>query len=99
MARFAQIDGTRVHWIFTADQEFPHAPYVKIIDITNVVPAPQEGWTFNPQDGTFTPPPTPLPVPPSTLKAALASLIADPTFATLTPKLRTVLSEWNNLVP
>lgn len=58
MKKFAQILNGRAHWIFEfddAEAEAPEfAPSIKLIDITDQVPMPQEGWTFS--DGAFVAP-------------------------------------------
>lgn len=61
MREFAQIEpdpfveGRRyVHWRFAAEEN-PYPAIVPIVDVTDVSPAPKEGWTAN-EDGTFTDP-------------------------------------------
>ena len=55
MRIFAQLQGGRVHWIFTAEECPPFAPYIEIVEITGMDPMPQEGWLY--RSGNFVPPP------------------------------------------
>lgn len=52
--RIAQILHNKAHWIFEAETMPEFAPNIVLVDITNVTPAPQEGWDY--QNGTFSEP-------------------------------------------
>lgn len=54
LKRFAQIQNGKVHWVFEAETCPEFAPYIVIVDITGMIPAPQEGWRY--EQGQFIPP-------------------------------------------
>jgi len=43
MGRIAQIQDERAQWVFEAEKLFPHASYIEIPDVTDVVPQMQKG--------------------------------------------------------
>lgn len=62
--RYAQIFNGTAHWIFDAPTMPEFASNIVLVDVTNVVPSPQEGWLY---DGVsfIAPLPPPLrPLPP-----------------------------------
>lgn len=61
--RFAQILNNKVHWIFESETQPRFAPNIKIVDITNMNPQPEEGWDWDPIGKKATPPPKPDPMP------------------------------------
>jgi len=63
--RFAMILHERAHWIFEAEEmprwpPMPDGKPVELIDITDK-PEVQEGWLYDRDTGTFSPPPPPGP--------------------------------------
>ncbi len=59
MRIFIQILDNKAHWKFQAEEQPVFAPYITLMDVTGTTPEPEEGWAYN--DGTFSPPDTPLP--------------------------------------
>ena len=59
MRTFIQILDSKAHWKFQAEAQPVFAPNITLVDVTSVKPAPEEGWAYD--DGTFSPPDTPLP--------------------------------------
>lgn len=63
MKKFAQILEGKAHWVFEAEEMPEFAPNIVLKDITDLVPQPQEGWTYDEASDTFAPPPEPKPLP------------------------------------
>lgn len=64
MARYANIINNRIHWILNTSEPFKkvterYPSYIKFIDVSNVSPAPQEGWSYDAKAELFSPPVTP----------------------------------------
>jgi hypothetical protein len=75
MMTFGQVLYGKLHWKFDAPSPPQYAPTFVFVDITGVVPAPQEGWLWN---GTvFSAPPAPalVPIPGAAL---LDSILTEP---------------------
>ncbi len=63
MYKFCQIDRGLAWWIFEAEEMPEFAPDIVLKDITNLDPQPQEGWLYDEDTDTFSPPPEPKPLP------------------------------------
>jgi len=59
MRQFAQIQDGKAHWVFSSEKDPVFAPYIKIIEITDLQVQPKEGWLYDEQNGVFVEPPTP----------------------------------------
>lgn len=59
--RFAQILNNKIHWIFEAETQPRFAPNIKIVDITNMNPQPEEGWDWDGKKAVPPPPVDPMP--------------------------------------
>jgi hypothetical protein len=76
MNTYCQIYNNQAWWIFQADAMPEFHPDITIIDITNVSPQPQEGWSYNSTTNTFTAPVIPTPTLAS-VQASQKQLITD----------------------
>lgn len=92
MSTFAQILDGQVHWIFQAETMPEFAPYIVILDITNVNPQPQEGWNYDATTDTYSEAVapatiTPAVIPPTPAELTIMSALADMyvAMAALTP--------------
>jgi hypothetical protein len=57
MKKFAQVLNNRLHWKFEQSLQPEFAPEILIVEITGLVPEPQEGWGWDGKQ--FLAPPTP----------------------------------------
>lgn len=57
MKKFGQVLNNKLHWKFEQEQRPEFAPEILIVEITGLVPEPQEGWEWNGKQ--FLAPPTP----------------------------------------
>lgn len=98
MARWAQIQDGKAHWIFDADEKPVFAPYITVVPCGQDV---QEGWDYDVESGIFIQPPQtikpPDPLAPlfntklADLKVIIDSYLADP----LTDqKIKEVFAKW-----
>lgn len=53
MRKYAEIYNGLLHKIYEQETMPVFAPSVKLIDVTDIEPAPQEGWYYNYDTNTF----------------------------------------------
>lgn len=56
MKKFVQIYNNKAWWIFESEEMPKFAPDIVIKEITNLAPQPQEGWDYDEETNTFSPP-------------------------------------------
>ncbi|WP_458725641.1 tail fiber assembly protein [Pseudomonas mandelii] len=57
MRTFAQIQDEKLHWKFEQEDAPDFAENLVIVEITDLAPMPEEGWSY--EGGDFMPPPPP----------------------------------------
>lgn len=62
MTKYAQILHGKAHWIFESNTTPQFAPNIIIVQITSAMGNVQEGWDYDAETQTFTPPIIPVPV-------------------------------------
>lgn len=55
LKKYAQIQYSKVHWIFEAEEKPVFAPNIVLVDITGQEEI-QEGWNYDRESNSFTPP-------------------------------------------
>jgi hypothetical protein len=92
MSTFAQVLDGQVHWVFQAEIMPQFAPDIVILNITDVNPQPQEGWSYDATTDTYSEPVAPAPItpaaiPPTPAELTIMSALADMyvAIAALTP--------------
>ncbi|MGG0666766.1 hypothetical protein ABE042_22060 [Viridibacillus arvi] len=53
MKFFAEIDKDKIRKIYEQETKPVFAPYIELIDVTNIEPQPKERWLYNRETGLF----------------------------------------------
>lgn len=71
--KYAQILHGKAHWVFESESPPQFAPNIQIVQITSAMDDVQEGWDYDAETQTFTPPEIP-PQPTEESKASIEEM-------------------------